>query len=164
MNMDSKDQHLLFRIIKESDAEELYTFFQEADTTFKKFFHPHPFDMETLRQICTSKKDHYFVMTLHQKIIGYAMLRLFGYDIPSFGCCIRTGYEGRGFGYLLTVWTIDQAKKLGYKKIILKTYKKNLPAITIYKKAGFKIVGETEDKKQHKMELDLSSSSNKEHL
>jgi len=94
-------------------------------------------------------------MKLEKKIIGYSFLRFFGYETPSFGCCIRNGYEKKGYGMILTKWTIEKAKKLGFNKVILKTYKENIPAQKIYKKIGFKIIGETEDKKQYKMELIL---------
>lgn len=94
-------------------------------------------------------------MIQKNKIIGYSFLRLFGYEIPSFGIVVRRDYYGKGCGATLTKWTIEKAKKLGYKKVILKTYKENIPAQKIYEKIGFKIIGETKDKSQYKLELDL---------
>ena len=83
------------------------------------------------------------------------MLRLFGYEIPSFGCCIHPSCEHKGYGSMLTQGTINKARELGYKKVILKSYKENITALNIYKKIGFAIVGETEDNQQYKMELTL---------
>ncbi len=153
MNTNRTKNYYLIRNIEENDVKELFDLLNNLDEITKKFFHPHPFDFETINNICKSKKDHYFVMVLDGKIIGYSFLRLFGYKIPSFGCCISNGYENRGYGTILTKWTTDKARELGYKKVILKTYKENIAAQKIYKKVGYKIVGETEDGKEYRMEI-----------
>jgi RimJ/RimL family protein N-acetyltransferase len=94
-------------------------------------------------------------MFFNNKLVGYSFLRLFGYKIPSYGVIIKNHYRARGFGTILSKWTIDKAREFGYNKVILKTYKENISAKKIYEKLGFKIVGETEDKKQFKMEIIL---------
>jgi RimJ/RimL family protein N-acetyltransferase len=139
--------------VQENDVDELYTLLNGLTDTAKRFFHPHPFDKQTIRTICSSENDHYFVMLLDKRIIGYSMLRLFGYEIPSFGCCIRTGYEGQGYGTRFTIWALSKAKELGYKKIILKTYKDNIRALKLYQKTGFKITGENPDTNEFKMAI-----------
>lgn len=151
----NKEKYLLIKNIEEKDAKELFILLDDLDEKTKFFFHPHSFDYDTIESICKSKKDHYFVMTLNKKIIGYSFLRLFGYETPSFGIVIRRGFNGKGYGKILTKWTIDKARELGYRKVILKTYKENIPAQRLYKKIGFKIIGESEDKKEYKMELEL---------
>lgn len=155
MSLSKNEKSVFFRDIKEKDIIDLFEFLNELDNNTKRFFHPHSFDMETITDICKSKKDHYFVMFLDNTLIGYSFLRLFGYETPSFGCCIRNGYEHKGYGTIITKLTIEKAKELGYNKIILKTYKENISAQKIYKKLGFKAIGETEDGKQYKMELNL---------
>jgi RimJ/RimL family protein N-acetyltransferase len=92
---------------------------------------------------------------MHDKIVGYSFLRLFGYKIPSLGILIRKGYTKKGLGTILIKWTIESARKLNYKKVILKTYKDNYPAQRLYEKLGFKVFGETEDKKEYRMVLEL---------
>jgi ribosomal protein S18 acetylase RimI-like enzyme len=153
--MNRCDDSLIFRAVNKDDLEELYDLLDNLSANAKKFFHPHLFDKQTITEICKSKKDHYFVMIKNDKIIGYSFLRLFGYEIPSYGCCIRVGYEGVGHGTALTKWTINKAKELGYEKIILKVYKDNETALRMYVNIGFKIISETEDKKQYKMEINL---------
>lgn len=153
MSISLKKESISIRDIEEKDAIELFDFLNNRDEKTKKFFHPHPFDMNTINDICKSKKDHYIVMFFGSTLIGYSFLRLFGYKIPSFGVIIRNNFSGKGYGALLTSWTIQKAKDLGYEKVILKTYKENIPAQKIYEKSGFKIIGETDDKKQYKMEI-----------
>jgi RimJ/RimL family protein N-acetyltransferase len=155
MNISKKEDSILIRDINENDAMDLFKFLSDLNEKTKSFFHPHSFDLKTINNICKTKKDHYFVMFFNNKLVGYSFLRLFGYKIPSFGVIIKNHFTARGYGTILSKWTIDKARELGYKKIILKTYKENISAKKIYKKLGFKIIGETEDKKQFKMELIL---------
>ena len=155
MRTEEKNKNLFIRNIEKKDVEELYDLLNNLDKKTKLFFHPHGFDYETIKKICLSNKDHYFVMILDNQIIGYSFLRLFGYKTPSFGIVIRSELTGKGYGMLFTRWTINKAREVGYKKVILKTHKENIPAQLIYQKIGFKIVGETEDKKQYKMEIEL---------
>ncbi len=96
--------------------------------------------------------DFCVVAELDGKIIGYSMLRLFGYKIPSFGCCVRTGYGGKGYGSMLTSWTVEKAKAMGYTKVILKVHKNNTIAFQMYKKIGFSITGEIPEKNEIIME------------
>jgi RimJ/RimL family protein N-acetyltransferase len=145
---------LIFRFFEKKDVKEVLDLLSSLSKKNKEFFHPHAFDEKTLLENLNSD-DHYFVLILDGLIIGYSFLRLFGYKIPSFGCCIRKSFENEGYGTIITDFTIKKAKELGYNKIILKTYKENTIAKKIYNKIGFKITGETEDKKQYKMELEL---------
>lgn len=129
-----------FRSLTGKDVNELFDLLNSLSEEAKKFFHPHPFDKKTLKQICNSKIDHYFVLTVNKKIIGYSMLRLFGYEIPSFGVCIRNGYEKQKYGRMMTEKTIQKAKELAYKEVILKVHKDNISAMNLYVKTGFKTI------------------------
>lgn len=153
--MKQKKNDIIFRSVNKNDIDQLYTMLNELTNESKKFFHPHSFNKKTITEICTSGKDHYFVMISDGLIIGYSMLRLFGYKIPSFGCCIRKGYYGMGFGSMLTAWTVKKAKNLGYDKIILKVHKNNTNAFNMYKKIGFIVTGELPEKNEYKMEIRL---------
>ena len=155
MSISKKEDTIFIRDIEEKDATELFNFLNNLDEKTKSFFHPHSFDFKTIFEICKSTKDHYFVMFFDDKLIGYSFLRLFGYEIPSFGVIIKDDFTGKGYGTILTKLTIDKAREIGYKKVILKTYKENNTARKVYENLGFKITGETMDKKQFKMELFL---------
>lgn len=150
----NSNESLYLRSFEKNDINHVLNILQNLSEKNKNFFHPHDFDLETLNENINSD-DHYFVLTHDNDIVGYSLLRLFGYETPSFGCCIKKGFENKGYGTLITKMTIEKAKDLGYNKVILKTYKKNISAQKIYKKLGFKKIGETKDKKQYKMELNL---------
>jgi len=104
-----------------------------------------------LKNICSGKKEHYYVMILDNQIIGYSMLRFFGYKIPSYGCCIHKNYQERDYGNILTKWTLERAKEMGCEKVILKVYKDNIKAFNLYKKIGFEIECEIPETNEIKM-------------
>ncbi|MCU0850651.1 MAG: GNAT family N-acetyltransferase [Candidatus Thermoplasmatota archaeon] len=133
-------QSIEFRTITKNDIDDLYEFLIALSTDAKTFFHPHKFDKKTLKQIYSSTKDHYFVLIKEKKIIGYSMLRLLGYNTPSFGVCIRNGYEHRGYGQLILDQTIQKAKQLGYQEVILTIDKENIRALNLYQKNGFEVI------------------------
>lgn len=149
------EENIVFRDINEKDVEPLYTMLNELTLESKRFFHPHPFDKKTITEICTSGLDHYFVMEYDGLIIGYSMLRKFGYAIPSFGCCVRDGYYERGYGTMLTVLTLQKAKALGYNRVILRVDKNNRYAIAVYRKAGFWVEACSCDGSEIRMEVTL---------
>jgi len=143
-----------FRAITKNDVNELYELLNTLSEETKMFFHPHQFDKKTLEQICNSTKDYYFVLTKKKKIIGYSMLRLFGYNIPSLGICIRNGYENKGYGQLMTVKTIQKAAELCYKEVILHVHEKNVRALDLFKRMGFKAI----QKKPRTSEIEMKKS------
>lgn len=135
--MKNKKNSITIRKTKLKDIDLLYNLLNNLSDISKQFFHPHPFDKQTITDICNSKKDHYFVMLLKNILIGYSFLRLFNHEVPSFGCCIDSTYENKGYGKYLTIWTLKTAKELGYSKVILKVYKQNKIALDMYTKIGF---------------------------
>lgn len=151
--MISHNNSLIFKTIDKDDIKELYELLNGLTNQSKRFFHPHPFDKETIAEICTSNKDYYFVMRLKNILIGYSFLRLFGHKIPSFGCCIRNGYENKGYGTILTELTLNKAKDYKFEKVILKLYKQNIVAFNIYKKIGFNVVSNDRHSTEIKMEI-----------
>jgi RimJ/RimL family protein N-acetyltransferase len=133
-------QRIVFRTITKNDVKDLYEFLGTLSDDAKKFFRPHQFDKNTIELICRSTEDHYFVLKKENKIIGYSMLRLFGYNTPSIGLCIGNGYEHKGYGQLMLKKTLQKAEQLGYQDVILTIQKENVRAWNLYLKNGFDII------------------------
>ena len=70
MKSDFRKESLIFRQLEEKDVDELLDLLQNLSDKDKKYFHPHSFDVKTLFENCKSS-DHYFIMMLEDKIIGY---------------------------------------------------------------------------------------------
>ena len=80
------------------------------------------------------------------KIVGNAdVTKLSGREshVGKLGIGVRSGYRRIGIATKLIEILIRQAKKERLKIILLAVYENNLPAITLYRKLGFKEVGRT---------------------
>src|SRR3989339_1863315 len=80
------------------------------------------------------------------KIVANTEIELRAYKqshIRKFGIAIRQGYRGAGLGKYMMAEVLMLAKKNlpGLKVFWLDVFENNKPAIALYKKMGFKIVG-----------------------
>lgn len=57
--------------------------------------------------------------------------------------CIPPSMAGKGYGRKIMGFALDMAKELGCRTIRLDTYTGNVPAASLYKKLGYRLVGET---------------------
>ncbi|MFZ5554274.1 MAG: GNAT family N-acetyltransferase [Bacteroidota bacterium] len=70
--------------------------------------------------------------------VGCTGLRCFENDSAELKrMYVLPAYQGKNIGKLLLKHAIDEAKKLGYKKILLDTLEEMIPARTLYKSFGF---------------------------
>ncbi len=134
----------------EKDFEKFYEIYKEGKKHFEKI---------SQEKFPTSKRDEKrkFLKTLENKekfvflieseknIIGYLEACIWkNKKIPTSyieDMVIKKEYRKKGFGKKAIKWFIDKSKKEGVKRIGLGTRAENLPAIELYKKLGFKIIG-----------------------
>ena len=57
MKSNAKEGSIIIRTFEDRDVDELYGLLQQLSENDKRFFHPHSFDLKTLREICNSKKE-----------------------------------------------------------------------------------------------------------
>ena len=148
----------MLRRLRKDDLKELHSKLNNLSDQDKKFFHPHSFEMDDLKELLSLNYDYYFVEKVGESIVGYSFLRTFGkYEIPTFGGVVWQKYRGQGYGSKILEKTLDEAKKIGFKSVKLKVYEDNKVAFNLYKKHGFKKIG-IEDK-QIWMEKNLMKST-----
>ena len=113
----------------------------------QEYFHPHEFDVESIRSLRQEKGNHYYIyLDESGNCAGYGMLRTFGkYEIPTLGCVIWKKYRGRGNGERLVKELTEKAQELGYRRIRLKVSSDNRTAHNLYRKEGFIETGKRED-------------------
>ncbi len=90
------------------------------------------------------------------------------YDNPEYGTIpgerlyfsrliVKRSERGKGYGEAISLYLLDKAKEIGYKSIALGVNCDNTAAVNLYKKLGFTVYEEAEDKdgKFYRMEKNL---------
>jgi len=105
------------------------------------------------------KKKVYLIVKDGKKVVANTSIELGIFKrnhIGKFGIAIRNGYRGMGLGKYLMLEIMKLAKKElspSPKIFQLEVYENNKPAIALYKKMGFKIVGKIPKQIQYKGRL-----------
>lgn len=106
-----------------------------------EMFDPFAFTAAEARRIALEpRRDHYYIATRGEELLGLSMLRGFdeGYEIPSFGIFIDHERHGQGIGRRFTAWTIEQARRRGCPAVRLTVYADNAAALGLYASLGFR--------------------------
>lgn len=94
--------------------------------------------------------DRCLVAEINGKIVGAVWVRImndYGHiddETPSFAISLYKEYRGRGIGTELLIKMLGILRESGYKKASLAVQKANY-AVKMYKKVGFKVVGENDE-------------------
>ncbi|MGB9728714.1 MAG: ribosomal protein S18-alanine N-acetyltransferase [Thermoprotei archaeon] len=102
------------------------------------------FSKEFLLEMLFKFPEFFIVAEKDNKIIGYLSALIEGYFNKTchlLSIAVLPEYRNRGIGSLLLKHLIDLVKIKGIGSIILEVKKDNRPAISVYEKFGFKIVG-----------------------
>ena len=86
----------------------------------------------------------HFVAEVDGKVVASAeIIKRRGHQkhVGILGIAVKSGCRRLGIGTKLIEVLLEEAKKQGLKVIILDVYEKNLPALNLYRKMGFKEVG-----------------------
>ena len=132
---------LRMRPLGGSDYEPLKDLFlANAVPEVTRHFHPFPLDAATARRLTSyAGRDRYYVGDLDGSIVALSMLRGWdgGYAVPSFGVLVDRAFTGRGIGTRLTLFTIEEARRLACPSVRLSVYETNNVAHRIYRDLGF---------------------------
>ena len=117
-------------------------------------------EIEFLKRSIKSTKDKtktFVIVKDGNKIVANTSIELSPFrrnHIGKFGIAIRNGYRGIGLGKYIMSEVLKQGKSLpGIKIFQLEVYDNNKPAIALYKKLGFKIVGKIPKQVQFKNKI-----------
>ncbi|MCL5961621.1 MAG: GNAT family N-acetyltransferase [Chloroflexi bacterium] len=126
-------------------AEFFRTLRQKGDNIH---FHPHPLTDEAASERAVSPgMDMYYVLLDRNDVIGYGMLRGWeeGYEVPSLGIAIHPAVRGQGLGRTFMHFLHSVARVRGAKKIRLKVYPENSPALRLYLSLGYRFEEKHDD-------------------
>lgn len=85
--------------------------------------------------------SHYFVAKMQNEIVGFAGVLMIIDEINIMNIVVRKSKRKLGIGTYLLQTIMDFANNKNASSITLEVNEKNMPAICLYKKFGFKQVG-----------------------
>jgi len=105
------------------------------------WFHPHPLIFDQAGKICRFKgKDLYYVAMDRGRVTAYGMLRGWdeGWKIPSLGIAVSSPMKGTGLARAFMMFLHASARARGAKKVRLKVFPENKPAVGLYMSLGYR--------------------------
>ena len=148
------------------------------DFLYEAIFIPEGFEGEVPRSIIhidpwcraafegfgTRPDDRGVVATADGKVVGACWVRttnVYGHiddETPAFSISLYEPYRGKGMGTAMMTALLDELRDAGYVRASLAVQKEN-PALRLYERLGFRIIGDGMDKSEWLMVCDLNERS-----
>ena len=112
-------------------------FFQTIESGM---FHPHGFSYDDAKKLCNyTGNDLFYVVKTDGEIFAYGLLRGWddGFDVPCLGIYVGEKHRGKGIARMFMTFLHNAAKIHGANGVMLKVYKNNQKAISLYKSFGY---------------------------
>ena len=94
-----------------------------------------------LEEELKNENSLYIVAIKENEIIGFAGIKYNFENVELMNIVVKKKYRKQGFGYILLKEIINKSSEFDTSKIGLEVSEKNIGAIELYKKVGFKQVG-----------------------
>ena len=139
----------------DSDKEDVWTIIQQVISGGDTYVFSPDSSKEKMLSFWFGGDRHTYVATSAGKIVGTFLLKD---NQPDLGSHIANGAYmtspaagGQGIGKLMGEYSIQEAKRLGYKAIQFNiVVKSNTRAVKLWQKIGFEIIGEIPDAFNHR--------------
>ena len=95
----------------------------------------------TFKEELSNANSYYLVAKSDNEILGFAGIKTVLDEADIMNIVVKKSKRKLGIGSLLLKNIIDLCKKLNISTLFLEVNEKNTPAISLYKKFGFKNVG-----------------------
>lgn len=89
------------------------------------------------REVVENSYAYYFIVTLDQKIVGYAGMWIVIDDAQITNIAVLPDYRGRRIGERLLYYIMQYAKSVGVQRLSLEVRVSNIIAQKLYRKYGF---------------------------
>lgn len=122
--------------IKNMTLEHLETIKDVLNSEFDDFW-----NYNILKEELNSQNSCYIVAFLNNEIVGFAGIKFIANEADIMNIVTKKTFRNQGIGKLLLENLIQLAKSLHLKSITLEVNEENAPAIHLYKKFGFEILG-----------------------
>lgn len=88
-------------------------------------------------ELFVSQFNHYYVLELDNKIIGFAGISVIFDECDIRKICIANEYRRNGYGFVFLEFLQKKAREFGASSLTLEVRSKNMPARGLYEKVGF---------------------------
>lgn len=112
--------------------------------TIEESVHVVPWTEETFKT-CFQSGYVGWVIELNKKIIGFIIMSLRVEECHILNLCVTREYQRRGYGYKLLEHALRHAKHEKTGIVYLEVRRSNLPAISLYRRMKFHLIGERKD-------------------
>lgn len=141
---------LIIRSIRSDDGELLGAFFASIPAQDRYYFYPHDLDIAHGYSVVgetANDRSIRIIATIgngeNEQIVGYNYVQDKGTGVPfGFGICIDNRYQSEGVGGLILQELLEQVRVNGIETVTLTVHQDNSRALSLYRKAGFKVTGE----------------------
>ena len=107
----------------------------------ERLVHIVPWTEETFEQ-CFDTGYVGWAVELEKKMIGFIIVALRPNECHVLNLCVRREYQRNGYGRQLLEYALTKAKDAGAGIAYLEVRRSNIPAISLYRKTAFHLVGE----------------------
>lgn len=143
--MTSAENDWTIRTAVKEDLPELTEIYNEAVSAGFQTADTQPFTVQEREKWFAAHQSNFpvYVILADQQVAGYCSLSSYrnGRAALKFTAeisyYIRSSRQGKGMGYQLLQFTVQQALKLGFKTLIAIVLDRNLPSIRLLEKCGF---------------------------
>jgi ribosomal protein S18 acetylase RimI-like enzyme len=139
---------LVLRRLRGDDGPALRAFNQKLSEASRSVFLPHAYDDATLAKLIGRAEtglDLAYVGLCGQSVVAYCFLHEIGEAVPLLGIGIADAYQGQRVGTKLMETLIDDARAADREGIDLTTVRTNERAFALYRKMGFRYVGDVDN-------------------
>lgn len=109
------DQPAVMRALDIADAETLSGFLTEQSEEHLRYFHPHDFGTEALRQVLASGAYMNYGLFVEDSLAGYALLKVAPTGSAFIGLLVDPRFTGLGLGRFMTSYLYWQASLAGLR-------------------------------------------------
>jgi len=109
------DKPCVVRALKEDDAMSVSVLLNDAHEAHTEYFHPHKFDVASVRKVLRSSSFMTYGLFLDDRVIAYALLRLAPNGAAYIGRLVDEKFAGKGIGKYLARYLYWQAGTAGFR-------------------------------------------------
>jgi ribosomal protein S18 acetylase RimI-like enzyme len=137
-----------------SDHDDIWNIIREVISTGDTYVFSPGSSKEKMMSFWMAGDKHTYVALVNHEVLGTFFMKDnqpdLGSHIANAGYMTAPAAFGKGIGTAMGKFSIEEAKRLGYKAMQFNiVIKSNAAAISLWKKLGFEIVGEIPDAFQH---------------